>query len=509
MVKVERTVAVRTASPHRTAWLLFGCIFCAALLLYARTAAPSVLSGDSAEFQFVAPTLSVAHPTGYPLYTLLGWLYVTLLPVGDPAYRVTLVASSCAAGVVALVALCTLHLTRSRIAAGLILPVLACAPGLWHIAGIAEVYALHLMLIALLGFCLLRADNDPRMIYAAALVTGLGVSNHASFAFIAAPLSLAVAVASLWGGRQQPGAVLRSAGLLLICGLAGLSPWLYLFVRYAQLGPFDGLAHGLPRAYFWGAPTSIGAVVDHLSGGALRDSVFRPPDLPILAATLGTLAERLRFEFGELGLLLGLIGAWRLWIRHRRAALACFWVAGVTALYFASLGQAVQDALLFALPILPVWALWAGVGIACFAARVRPLRPRVRIAWLSGLAALLVLWASSRYPYGNKSAQWLFRDFGTAVLSQVEPNAVVFTRWEQGTILLYLQRVEGIRPDVRVDVSEPEDESWEARIRVYGTERPIYLIGSAEDAQRFQATPRIEQEYGALWRVGSPVPAPQ
>lgn len=490
-------------APRRAASTLFAVLFCAALLLYARTAAPSVLSGDSAEFQFVAPTLSVAHPTGYPLYTLLGWLFATLLPIGDRAYRVTLVASACAAGVVALVALCTLYLTRNRSAAALMLPVLACAPGLWHIAGIAEIYALHLMLIALLGLCLLHVERDRRMLYAAAFVTGLGVSNHASFAFIAAPISLAVAGSALWRLRREPRALWHMSGPLLCCGVAGLLPWLYLFVRYAQLGPFDGLDHGLPRAYFWGAPENIGAVVDHLAGGVIRHEVFRPPDLAILSATLRTLFERLRFEFGDLGLVLGLIGSWRLWQTHRRAALACFWIVGITTLYLASLGSAVQDGILFALPILPVWALWIGIGIAGFAAQLRPMRPRVRIAWLSGLAALLGLWAFSRYPYGNKSAQWLFRDFGTAALEQAAPHAVIFARWEQGTILLYLQRVEGMRPDVRIDIGEPEDDPWEERIRAYYLGRPIYIVGGAEEARRFKATPVVQQEYATLWRVGA------
>ena len=61
----------------------------AAFALYLRTLAPTVLGFDSGEFQFVVPTLGLAHPTGYPLYLLLGKLF-TALPVGDVAYRVNL-----------------------------------------------------------------------------------------------------------------------------------------------------------------------------------------------------------------------------------------------------------------------------------------------------------------------------------------------------------------------------------------------------------------------------------
>ena len=49
------------------------------------TAAPTVLPGDSGEFQFAAPLLGLAHPTGYPLYLILGKLWTVLVPWGDVA----------------------------------------------------------------------------------------------------------------------------------------------------------------------------------------------------------------------------------------------------------------------------------------------------------------------------------------------------------------------------------------------------------------------------------------
>src|SRR4030042_7191791 len=58
--------------------------------LYTATCAPSVLFGDGGEFQFVPYILGIAHPTGYPPYLLLGWLWSHLLPMGDVAYRMNL-----------------------------------------------------------------------------------------------------------------------------------------------------------------------------------------------------------------------------------------------------------------------------------------------------------------------------------------------------------------------------------------------------------------------------------
>src|SRR5437764_4290914 len=72
-------------------------VFVCAGALYVRTLAPSVLPGDYAEFQMCAAVLGVPHPTGYPLYVLLGKLF-TLLPAGDVAYRVNLSSAVYMAG---------------------------------------------------------------------------------------------------------------------------------------------------------------------------------------------------------------------------------------------------------------------------------------------------------------------------------------------------------------------------------------------------------------------------
>lgn len=64
--------------------------------LYALTAARNIVLGDSAEFVTTAITLSVAHPSGYPLLTLLGHT-MAALPIGPLAARVNLLSAACGA----------------------------------------------------------------------------------------------------------------------------------------------------------------------------------------------------------------------------------------------------------------------------------------------------------------------------------------------------------------------------------------------------------------------------
>jgi hypothetical protein len=74
--------------------------------IYLRTLMPSIGFWDTAEAQTVPHTLSIFHPTGFPTYTMLGWLW-SQIPIGEVAYRMNLLSAVClslASGLVVLIA---------------------------------------------------------------------------------------------------------------------------------------------------------------------------------------------------------------------------------------------------------------------------------------------------------------------------------------------------------------------------------------------------------------------
>lgn len=78
-----------------------------------RTLLPGVGFWDTAEFQTVGTVLGIAHPTGYPGYTLLAWLgSIVLQPFGEPALRANLLSAILTAGSAAIVADVVTALTR-------------------------------------------------------------------------------------------------------------------------------------------------------------------------------------------------------------------------------------------------------------------------------------------------------------------------------------------------------------------------------------------------------------
>lgn len=79
--------------------------------VYFWTAAPNVTLLDSGEFVVAAQHFGVPHPTGYPLWTLLAWLF-QLLPIGNAAWEINLFSGFCGALATGLVAVLFSSSTR-------------------------------------------------------------------------------------------------------------------------------------------------------------------------------------------------------------------------------------------------------------------------------------------------------------------------------------------------------------------------------------------------------------
>jgi len=165
----------------------------AAFAVYVWTVAPNVTLLDSGEFIVAAQHFGVPHPTGYPLWTLLTWLF-TLLPLGNAAWEVNLFSSVCGGLAAALLAALTRSslrwlmeddlkkwpglLTMVSITCGLLF---AFSFSMWSQATIAEVYTLHALLIgAYLAalYCWLRCPDNLGTLLLAFFLLALSFSNH-------------------------------------------------------------------------------------------------------------------------------------------------------------------------------------------------------------------------------------------------------------------------------------------------------------------------------------------
>ena len=69
-------------------------------IIYLFTLAPSVIQIDTGELAAVQATLGIAHPTGYPLFTISGYLFLLIpLPFTKIFQANLLAAIYCSAGI--------------------------------------------------------------------------------------------------------------------------------------------------------------------------------------------------------------------------------------------------------------------------------------------------------------------------------------------------------------------------------------------------------------------------
>lgn len=453
----ERLLAQRRNPPLSPPWwpaLVAGAL---ALTIYVLTLAPGLTldnyGTDGGDLIAAAYHLGVPHPTGYPTYTLLAWLF-TRLPMGVVAYRVNLLSAVCAAGAVVLFFRLVQRLLPDLAGAEdpasplvLLLPAasaltLAFSSLLWSQAVITEVYALLAFLAALLLWLLLRwrAGAADRCLYLAALVLGLGLGNHVTLIF-AAPAALVL----LWPQRRRwlrPRLLLVALALFLL----GLSVYAYLPLAARHRPPVN-----------WGNPQTWRGFLWLVTARQYQQFAFGL-DLAAIPGRLADWAALLGRQFGWWGLALALVGARSWWRRDRTLALAGLaWILPLAGYaFFYDTG----DAHIYLLPALLFLALCWGQGAADllrlaqdWAPRWR--RDRVRALTLAAVALLPLLSLGLHWGAVDPDDDWQVHAYIHQALEPVAPGALVLVRGDRPTFALwYGVYVEGQRPDVAV-VSGP------------------------------------------------------
>lgn len=486
-----------------------------ALALYVRTLPPGVLRSDYAEFQYVGPALAIAHPPGYPLFTLLGWLVSRLLPLGEPAFEITFFDALLAAGAAVAVyglaweAVWGLPALAARI--GALFAALAFALGalVWGQATTAGQRPLAFLLAAATCWVALRwlrtrRTGDLRL---AAFIFGLGLAHHHLTQALLVP-GLFLAGPFAWLGLLRRPRLL--AGVLTLALLPSVT-YLYLPLRSMTNPPFG--------------PTDL-TRPDRLASFVLA-SVSRPSLLeqgadPVLRALrYGTLLGA-QFPFPTLAL--GALGiAWLLG-RRPRAAVLLLVAGGVNAAFGLSSGFYLPD---YVVPSFACAGVAAGAGVALALAAVGawPIAdesPRARsrrravqaLVGASACAAVVVLQAPWGLAHLDRSGDVADESFAEAALAVAAPGATIVTDWEEQATLRYLQVVEGDRPDVEVESvrAAPFERRWLQAVESALREGPVYLtdpLPAVGERWGLMATgPLFRVETGAATPVPTPVPPP-
>lgn len=151
------------------------------LPVYLKTILPGLAFwGDSAKFQYIGKVLGTPHQPGYPLYTLLNYVFISAIPKGTLAFRVNLLSTCCMIAALLVFLNLLLYLYRRPWAAFITALIFAFAYSTWLYAIIPEVYGLNLLFMVGVINLLLRwrSTRTDRYFYAACLVYAISFGNH-------------------------------------------------------------------------------------------------------------------------------------------------------------------------------------------------------------------------------------------------------------------------------------------------------------------------------------------
>ena len=515
------------ASPE-VAWTA-AAVFLVALAIYVRTMLPATSFWDTAEAQTVPPTLSIFHPTGFPTYTLVGWLW-SRLPVGDViAWRMNLLSGVSVAAAAGLVVLIVGQLVEERhrvtvaAAAGIGGLAFAFASEPWRNAVRADVHALHVFIAALLVWLLVswasaRRAGSPRAdrwLLAAALIFGLGMGNHPLTGLMAAGIGA-------WLIAVDPG-IWRRWRLMLGCALllaVGMSVYAYIAIR-ALTPPEPPL--------FYARPTTFERFRYLVFAEQFRD-LFRPFDAPL--ADLGfkwTDAERvLERQLIGPGWLLAGVGAAVLAARRFRALVFLGLLVAGNVLYSMNFRDGDIDR--YYLLTVGVGAILLGVALSALGgaagrafadASRRALGIVGRRRAAVGAVALVMLMAAL-LPLGSLVTMYRERDrsndrdaerWVAAVHEALPPEAVIISWWSYSTPLWYHRWIVGERPDVKIiDQRNILDDGYGTIHRAVAAHlgrRPVYIVPASWELNgilaRWETEPiQTYPGYSELLRVVGP-----
>lgn len=392
---------------------------------YTRTLLPGVDLGDTAGFQAAVLWPETSARRAYPLYYMLATPFIRAVSEDAPARGLNLFSAVWAAAAVGLLAALAGRLTKCPLAGAAAGLLLAFSYTFWTQAIIAEVYSLHLALLAL---CLLALQafavrpTTARLAVFFAVYAG-AFGNHLGMILFLVPFTV-----FLLQVHPRPRELFAPSTILLaiVIAVAG------------------ALQYSRTFFYVWSSIDAPPAWSDRVAAFWLDVTKADWREQMVLGVTTDQIAGRLqmwlwdaRQQFGILGLVLGVSGLVRLWWLSKPWALLVGFAYACTTVF--AFTYKVGDTHVFFLPghFLIAFAVAAGIG--------HWRNPRIRYA-LTVVALTYVVWRGwDTWPAVDRHDDRRASTYLSRLTEGVDgQNALLVSKmdWQLENVLLYSGRYE-------------------------------------------------------------------
>ena len=431
------------------------------LLLYVATLHPGLPAGDSGELITVAATAGVAHPPGYPLWTMLAGAFLKSLPAGNVAWRLNLFSALCMAAASGVLAIAVTRLSRSLASGVVAALVFATATVTWRYALVAEVFALHALLAS--GVLLALTLRPARGVTLLAFLGALTLSHHHTLLLLALPAWGLMFVRAVKQAPEprRPATAARQLGVSVLAALVGLLPLLWI--------PFATRHQG---ALVWGDATTWRGFLTILTraeyGTFQLAAAGRGDGVSGTYHFLGEFLRSLPVSFGGAAVLLAGLGALSLARRQRALALALVMFALLQQWFFTRIGFQPDDLVLRGVverfELLPVLVLAFAAGLGASELERLARGQVARLVVIASLLVVVLVPVVPRMRAVSERGNRLVDSYGRVLLAGLPANAVFFTRGDvEHNALEYLTRVQHLRADVTLVDQELMSYPWYVR----------------------------------------------
>ncbi len=481
-------------------------------LVYLVTMAPTIIQIDSGELTTVQALAGIAHPTGYPLFTMIGYIFSKIPMPFSTAFQLNILAALwCSLGVGLFVYTSKFILDNLDKFSGIkktaaktakkskkgekvkktetissipeTIKYIASAGGgillglsktFWFQSTSVEVYSMHIFLISLIILCLVKAYTfsgerkpasikNPWMILAAVLA--LGFANHMTTLLILPGIAFLYFIKE----KSNLASIKQILFMLLLFFPLLFIFYSYLPIRASQNPPVN-----------WGNPVDLERIMRHISGKQYQVWLFS--STAAAKKQLSYFVNNLPAEF-TFTLIISLIGLFVSFFRARRLSLFLIITFISTVAY--SINYDINDIDSYFLLAYIALAYFAVFGIIKIYEIVS--NGRYKTAAAAGLIILLTAGEFFiNYEEVNQRDTYTFEDYTKALLSSTDQNSIIFSYlWDYCVSpSYYFQYVEGFRKDVAVIDKELLRRSW--YYNQLETDHPKIIAGVRTDVDLFK-----------------------
>ena len=445
--------------------------------IYILTTAPSVMEIDAGELATVQATLGIAHPTGYPLFTVLGYILLRIPLPFTTIYRANFLAALfCSLGIWLFVKSVKFLLENNVLPAGKVVQskkknLKTSSPGsqneeqpfailaavcagftlafnktIWMQSTSVEVYSLQIFLIGLIIYTVLKTyykkeEKSYNWIWFG-LALALGFSNHMT-------TLLLLPFAAIFFFMKEK--FCRSSVIKIFFSLAAFIPIIILFYSYLPLRASTN------PILNWGNPVNFENFFRHVTGKQYQVWLFASVDAA--KEHLGQFLQGFPSEFGYAGFVIGLIGIFYSFKTARKI----FYPLIITFLFAVlyTINYDIHDLDSYFSTAYIIFSIFIAFGFVrlCLIS-IRKFRRMDFIILISLVLSLFPL--ALNYTDVDESKVYTYEDYTKAVLNSANKNAIIFSyQWDYFvSASYYFQYVENVRKDITVMDKELLRRSW-------------------------------------------------